>query len=61
MTAITVECEDCGHEELVHEIPATREEPADVDRDTCSACGGDLDFECAEPVDEDELRYEAYL
>ena len=60
-TMLTAECEECGHEELVTQTPATREEPEDVDRDTCSACGGNLDFECAEPVDEEELRYEAYL
>lgn len=36
---------DCGATTAVRQFPATRYEPADVDRDTCIKCGDWLDWD----------------
>lgn len=63
MSYAYVPCKDpeCGGQTLIREFEATRTEPGDVDRAECEECDGPLDWDGAEPVSIEELRYEAQL
>lgn len=60
MSYLLVPCSECGEQTTVREFAATRTEPGDVSADTCSDpdCGGDLDWNEAEPISAAELEYD---